>query len=123
VPPRWGLPKTSHLRASRDFAAILKSGKKINDPLFSVYCVTTGKTMARLGLTVSRKVSLRAVQRNRIKRQIRESFRHHRAQLEGCDIVVIARPSTVTANTAILRESLRQHWEKIQRQCVSSSAP
>ena len=45
---------------------------------------------ARLGVTVSRKVG-NAVTRNRVKRGIREWFRHHEGPLEG-DVVVIARP-------------------------------
>jgi ribonuclease P protein component len=46
---------------------------------------------AVLGITVSRKVGT-AVQRNRVKRRIREWFRHNRAALPGeVVLVVIAR--------------------------------
>jgi ribonuclease P protein component len=46
---------------------------------------------AALGVTVSKKVGT-AVERNRVKRRIREWFRHHRTSLpESADLVVIAR--------------------------------
>lgn len=45
----------------------------------------------RLGITVSRKVGS-AVARNRVKRRVREIFRHERPRLPGAeDLVLIAR--------------------------------
>ena len=45
----------------------------------------------RLGLVIGKKNVKLAVDRNRIKRQIRESFRHSQHQLPGVDIVIVAR--------------------------------
>ena len=49
---------------------------------------------ARLGMIVAKRLLARAVDRNRVKRCIRESFRQVRAELPACDFVVrlIARP-------------------------------
>ena len=49
---------------------------------------------ARLGLAISKKNAKRAVDRNRIKRLIRESFRQNREKLPGIDLVVMAKPVT-----------------------------
>ena len=68
---------------------------------------------ARLGLAVSRKVSLLAVRRNRIKRYLRESFRVNKARLRGYDIVIIARPAAATARHDKLESSIQRHWQKI----------
>ncbi len=47
---------------------------------------------SRLGISVQKKTG-KAVQRNRIKRIIRESFRLNREQFpEGCDVVLTVRP-------------------------------
>lgn len=77
---------------------------------------------ARLGVTVSRRVALRANRRNRIKRQIRESFRHHQAALAGLDLIVIARAAANQATASRLRESLEQHWIIIKAQCNPRSS-
>lgn len=77
---------------------------------------------SRLGITVSRKVSRRAVDRNRIKRQVRESFRHHWAALGGWDIVITAQPGAAMSANPELRRSLEQHWDRLRRRCAPSSS-
>lgn len=71
---------------------------------------TTG---ARLGMAVSRRVSKLAVVRNRIRRQIRESFRLHRARLPDLDILVIARTLAATQPNAALRAELLTLWQAL----------
>ncbi|HEV7632550.1 MAG TPA: ribonuclease P protein component, partial [Steroidobacteraceae bacterium] len=63
-----------------------------------------------------------AVSRNRVKRTVRESFRLHRAELPGVDLVVGARALARSAHNARLRESLADLWKKIAKQCAASSA-
>lgn len=70
---------------------------------------------ARLGLAISRKHARRAVDRNRIKRITRESFRHHLALLHGLDIVVLARDGIAGKNNEELRAALGAHWNKLAR--------
>jgi len=75
-----------------------------------------------MGMTVSRRVSPKAVVRNRIKRRIRESFRVTQALLAGLDLVVVARTPAATAEHTALRESLQRHWNKAQASCRSCSS-
>jgi len=77
------------------------------------YGPNTGTT-ARLGMAVSRRVSLRAVERNRIKRQIRESFRRRRAQLPPVDILVIAHRDAAGKSADVLRDELDALWSRIR---------
>jgi len=63
---------------------------------------------ARLGLVVSRKVDKRAVGRNRIKRVVRECFRHVRSQLQPGIYVVLARIDAKKADNGQLRLTLEQ---------------
>ena len=58
---------------------------------------------ARLGLVIGKKLLRRAVDRNRVKRCIRERFRLRRSDLPACDLIVrlIARPATVHDKTII----------------------
>jgi ribonuclease P protein component len=67
----------------------------------------------RLGLVIAKKHVRLAVQRNRIKRQARESFRHWMAESEGLDIVLLARNSLDQLDNAALSTILRQQWQKL----------
>jgi ribonuclease P protein component len=69
---------------------------------------------ARLGLAMSRRAAKRAVDRNKLKRLARESFRQQR-QLPMMDFVVMARPGAAAATKAELRESLDRHFQRLQR--------
>ena len=55
---------------------------------FRVYAAANEGSGARLGLIVGKRQLKRAVDRNRVKRVLRETFRGHRARLPTLDIVV-----------------------------------
>ncbi len=97
-----------------------RGARRHQDDLFSIQTLPNTLGHARLGITVSRRVSRRAVDRNRIKRRIRESFRHLRIGFGSVDIVVVARPTTRDAEPERLKESLDRHWKLIQAQCKKS---
>ena len=75
---------------------------------------------ARLGLVISRKCAPRAVARNRIKRQIRESFRLNQSRLGALDIVVMGRPGLEQRTNEELRTALELHWTRLG-QCTKKS--
>lgn len=105
--------KQDRLVRKADYAAVFKQAKRDQGPFFLVLYRANGLNRARLGLAVSRKVSLLAVHRNRIKRRVRESFRLNKEQLRGYDVVVIARPSANTADPKKLASSIQRHWHHI----------
>lgn len=72
----------------------------------------TGGAGARLGVAVSRRVSKRAVERNRIRRQVRESFRLNRLHLPARDYVVVARSAAADASNPQLRQALEALWRQ-----------
>ena len=69
--------------------------------------------LGKLGVTVSKKVSKRAVDRNRIKRQIREFYRLRQCGLKPIELVITAKPSCLVANDKERVESLEVLWEKL----------
>jgi len=71
-----------------------------------------GKKAGRLGLAISKKSCRLAVQRNRLKRVVRESFRLHKEALSGLDVVVMSRPTASRASNRTLFDSLARHWQK-----------
>ena len=90
---------------------------KSGDPYFTVLAKMNHRTHARLGLVITKKKMKLAVMRNRIKRLIRESFRHHHQQLVGVDCVVLAREECKQVNNRKLLASLGKHWEQIAQRC------
>ena len=78
--------------------------------MFTVLTTDNHGHAARLGLAIAKKHCKLAVSRNRLKRIVRESFRQHREQLAGLDIVVMNQPGTHKADNRALFNSLAQHW-------------
>jgi ribonuclease P protein component len=75
---------------------------------------------ARLGLAVGVKAAVNSVGRNRIKRLVRESFRHRQQALPAVDVVVNARAAAVKSSNDEIRASLAAHWDRILRRCARS---
>ena len=74
----------------------------------------------RLGLVIGKKSVKLAVERNRIKRQIRESFRHSQNILTGVDIVIVARRGIADLSNIELRQQFDKMWKRLARQRQSS---
>ncbi len=83
------------------------------DRYFTVLAVGGRVGRARLGLAISKKQVRRAVDRNRLKRLIRETFRCHKDQLVSVDLVVMARGAAVSADRLRLRSSLIRHLDRL----------
>jgi ribonuclease P protein component len=109
-----GLPPAARLHRAADFAALRQVTGRWQGRHFLLRWRTTSERGARLGLAVSRKVSKRAVERNRIKRVVRESFRAEREALPALDVLVIARNSAATAPNPELFADLERVWQKLQ---------
>lgn len=109
-----GLPPSARLRRAAEFAAFRTASGKVQTQHFLLRVIPSTTGQPRLGLAVSRKVSKRAVARNRIKRIIRESFRLRRGRLPALDVLVIARPSAVAATNPALHSDLEVAWRKLE---------
>ncbi|AGA88880.1 ribonuclease P protein component [Thioflavicoccus mobilis 8321] len=105
-------PKSARLISSKAFRDVFAESITNSDPFFVVRARPNLAETARLGIAVSKKCARRSVDRSRIKRIIRESFRWVRNDLPVMDYVVIARHAAVKRTNPRLFESLRSHWTK-----------
>jgi ribonuclease P protein component len=98
---------TERLQRRRDFVAAAK-GRKISRPAFVLE--TRGRDDGgppRFGFTVSRRVAMKAVERNRIRRRLKEAVRLGAADaLPGHDYVLVGRRQALTADFETIRADL-----------------
>lgn len=121
-----GLPRESRLRQAGDFAALRTSSGRLGGRCFHVRYRSNGLLHARLGLAISKRASKLAVERNRLKRLLRETFRRYRNQLPPVDLVVMARDQAVSlSNTELLAEAeaLWRRLAGIRLEPAASVAP
>jgi ribonuclease P protein component len=91
---------------------VFSSKHRSSDKSFLFLTQKNGINLARLGLAVPKKHIHRSVDRNRLKRIIRESFRLRQKQLEGKDVVVVVK-NHLNVNRDNVDSILAEHWDKI----------
>lgn len=103
-----GFSASARVRSKREYADVFGNGRKLHHPLLALHWVPARapEEQPRLGLAVSRKVSPRAIARNRIKRVLRDQFRLRRSAIAPGMYVVVARPAAAKTDNAQLRQAL-----------------
>ncbi|OOG57877.1 ribonuclease P protein component [Rhodanobacter sp. C03] len=117
-----GLPREARLRRPGDFAALRTSSGRAGGRCFHLRYRNNELGHARLGLAISKRVSKRAVERNRIKRLLRESFRRIRHQLPAIDLMVMAREQAAGVPGPQLLAELDGLWKKLLTKPSESAA-
>ena len=118
--------RLARLTQRKQFLAAADKGRRFRSSAFTVQVLdaplreTEGATAPeglRLGLTASRKVG-NAVKRNRIRRRLRVAAQQALAAHAGrsCDVVVVARPETLTTAFATLVSELSIAIERARPQ-------
>lgn len=111
--PNNHFPQKLRIRKRAEFKRLQAGSRKLNSRhLLAIINPSSGPN-SRIGITVTTRIDKRATQRNRIKRIIRETFRHLHHQLSGTfDIVVIARQNASDCSAAELRQELTELFRK-----------
>jgi ribonuclease P protein component len=95
------LPFNNRLVKKRDFAKVQKLGRFFNSNQISLKFLENGLSEARIGIIVGKKFSSRAVERNSLKRRLREIARQKIGQIrKGWDIVIMAKESQNKVKTS-----------------------
>lgn len=96
---------TVSLKQNHEFRRLYNKGKSAASPYIALYCRKTNRPVSRLGLTTGVKLG-KAVQRNRVRRRLREIYRTHEGQFAcGWDIVAVARVKAVYSRYSELEKS------------------
>jgi ribonuclease P protein component len=120
APERLRLPADRRLRRKSEFEAVYARGRRFGDSFFAVVTCANETGGPRLGLAVASKTAGNSVERNRIRRIVRESFRLRQHDIPSVDLVVSARARVRGAPGRELRASLDALWNRVKEQCASS---
>ena len=104
---------TVSLTKNFEFKRLYNKGKSAASKCVAVYCIRNRTTKNRIGITVSTKLG-GAVQRNRIRRRLKEIYRINEHTLHtGYDIVLVARMRSRYAGWRELESSVLFLFEKL----------
>ncbi len=106
-------PRRARLLKPAEFKFAFERGFRIHERGLTAVVAANTLGHPRLGLAVPKKAVALAVDRNRIKRQIRESFRLHQQRLPAADMVVLAKAGSRNLSSAHLRQSLERLWTRV----------
>jgi ribonuclease P protein component len=109
------LRKAARLRRRREFLDVQQRGTRLHAGDVVVLFRPSGAGRPRIGITVSSKVAS-AVERNRVKRWVREAFRAVQADLPAVDLVVVARKGAVTMGLEGARRALAAARDRLARE-------
>ena len=120
---KFSFSKLERLTKRHEFDKVLAEGKKKSiGKMFTVFSLPNGLDRKRLGIIASKKVG-KAVARNRVKRAIRETFRHIKNQMvPATDIVVISGKEMVAKSHKVIDEKLSNAFLAIDDPSVPNNS-
>lgn len=109
-------PRKHRLTRPDEFRRVFQRGRHRRIQVEGILCRARESTSphARLGLAISKRSLKRAVDRNRIKRLVRESFRTDFEQLPAVDIVIMGETKLASMNNAVILQQLGMLWERLR---------
>ncbi|MBV5260238.1 ribonuclease P protein component [Synechococcus moorigangaii CMS01] len=87
-----GLPKVHRLKHWRDFKKIYSQGQRFRGEALAIIVLPQPAAPTQIGISISRKISKKAVVRNLIKRRIRHACRALLPQVDpGWQVIIAVR--------------------------------
>lgn len=110
-------PRTCRLTRPSEFQRVFERGlhRRVQVQGLFARVRESSSSEARLGFALSKRSLKHAVDRNRVKRLTRESFRLHRDYLPRVDIVIISQSEVAQLSNAAILQQLVILWEQLSR--------
>ncbi len=105
--------RESRILTPSQFQTVFSKPLRFGSSHITVLITPNTDNSNRLGLAIAKKRVKLAVQRNRIKRQIRESFRLNQHDLPNIDMVIMVKSGTDQLENKQIRQQLEKIWRKI----------
>jgi ribonuclease P protein component len=110
-----GLSRRHRFTAQGSFGPVLRSARKIRGDAMVIHATRGRPGCSRLGVALTRRFVPSAVERNRMKRVLREVFRRHPVKLAGLDCVVTFRRALSPSEKADLAREAERLLDELQR--------
>ena len=109
------LQKENRLKKKKDFEKLFKEGRSFREKLLVLKANKNNLGKSRFGFIVSKKVSKKAVARNKIRRQLREIVRKEINNYQkGFDVAIIALPGIELKSFKEIDQTLKSALKKIK---------
>lgn len=117
------LPRPDRLRKMRDFALLSQKGRVVYSPFYALRLrASQGRT--KVGFVASAKIFKTAVERNRVKRRMREVLRLLKAEWPvSFDLLFILKREAIDAGFEELGVSVKRSFEKIPEAMTQPPKP
>lgn len=107
------LSHESRLRYKSDFDRVFKHQKKIRCEIGMLRFAPNNLDIARIAIIASKRNVRLAIVRNRLRRLVKETFRHQQSSLRGLDLVFVAHREASTANQIEINRCLNKLFKRL----------
>lgn len=109
--------RSKRLTRAKQYSKVFANNSRVSDDCITLLIGKQCGKRARLGFAIAKKQLKRAVDRNRIKRLLRESFRLRHNELPNIDIVIMVRLNILKLNHTEVFSRLDKHWQQVIDSC------
>ena len=121
--PNFEFPANRRLQTPAEFDYVFKNNRyRVGCDEFLVLAVANDHLTSRIGIVIGKKTARLAVDRNKIKRLARESFRTSFNKGLFVDIVLIVRPPANNVVKTELMNILKSGWHRLEKKIVAADS-
>lgn len=108
------MKKINIVRDSKDFENAIKKGKRISNQHYIIYIINNEKKYYRFGISVGKKISNKAVIRNKLKRQLKSIIDNHKNLYQNNqDYIIIMKRTCLESNYQELETNFLNIMNKV----------
>jgi len=115
--PTLIFPPKNRLLKKHEFDHVFQNGLRLVSKYFVFIVISSATEHSRLGIVVSKRKCRLSVDRNRIKRVIREHFRQLQHQLPGVDLVVLLKSPIENSHDPAISACLEKQFVQLKARC------